>query len=96
MIQLHEGNVLLKPSHRRQLHTALKRVVRAGERIGKFVLKITIRRVGPMLELQASVRDALGMFHCRLRGLWQDVIRDCVRQLRSQLHLQQLSALRAR
>jgi hypothetical protein len=59
MIKLDAGNVLLKPSHRRQLMTALRRCMRIGERLGNFVLSITMRRCGRALELRAS-------------GLWAD------------------------
>ena len=45
MVKLIEGNVLLKPTQRRQLMGWLKRVQRLGERLGNFVLTITLQRL---------------------------------------------------
>ena len=67
MVKLDSGNVLLKPSHRRQLATNLKRVTRLGERIGDFVIKITMRQCGRVCEVIASIHDSAGDFVCRSR-----------------------------
>ncbi|HLL88295.1 MAG TPA: hypothetical protein VK324_03235, partial [Tepidisphaeraceae bacterium] len=67
MIQLDPGYVLLKPSHRRQLATWLRRAVKLGERLGNFVLKLTLRRTGRGVEVRAAVHDRAGDFALRTR-----------------------------
>ena len=51
MIQLDAGNVLLKPSQRKQLLSWLRRSLRLGQRLGDFALKITLRHVGKAYEV---------------------------------------------
>ena len=51
MIKLEPGNVLLKPSQRKQLMTWLRRSLRLGERLGNFVLTITMQRSGRFYEM---------------------------------------------
>lgn len=87
MIKLDFGNVLLKPSHRRQLMTWLKRATRLGEQVGNFVLKLTLHRAGRTYEVRASVQDSAGNFDCRSRHHdWRDALRDVVMSLTSRLH----------
>jgi len=96
MIKLQSGNCSLKPSQRRQLLSWLKRSAQMGERVGDFILTITMRRVGRMYEMFASVHDAAGDFHYRTRGrTWRDVCRDLVRTLSSRLHGQRLQSMLA-
>ena len=77
MVKLDSGNVLLKPSHRRQLATHLKRVTHLGERIGNFILKIAMRRTGRGCEVVATVHDSAGDFVCRSRQCdWQHALRE--------------------
>jgi len=77
MIKLDAGNVLLKPSHRRQLMTGLRRSLRLGNRLGDFVLTITLRRRGRVYDARASVIDACGSFNCHARRYdWRTAIRD--------------------
>ena len=92
MVKLEPANCTLKPSQRRQLQSWLKRAVVLGERVGDFVLTITVRRVGRMFEMQASVHDAVGDFDCRARGqTWRDVCRAIVRTIAVRLHNQRLA-----
>ena len=92
MVKLEPANCLLKPSQRRQLLSWLKRAVTIGERVGNFLLTITVRRVGRAFEMAASVHDAAGDFHCRARGqTWRDVCREIVRTLAVRIHSQRLS-----
>ena len=94
MIKLEAGNVLLKPSSRRQLMGWLKRPARIGQRLGNFDLTITLYRVGNQLEAVASCRDKAGDFTCRCRQ--RDVryaMRDLIRRVTAQLHLQSLQQL---
>lgn len=91
MIKLDAGNVLLKPSHRRQLMAWLRRALRMGSRLGEFVLIITMHRSGRQCEVRAVVHDAAGDFVCRSRQHeWRDAVRDLVRTLVIRLHEQQL------
>ena len=94
MIKLEAGNVLLKPSSRRQLMGWLKRPARIGQRLGNFDLTITLHRTGNQLEAIASCRDKAGVFTCRTRQ--RDVrhaMRDLIRNITCQLHLQSLQHL---
>ena len=94
MIELDSGNVLLKPSHRRQLMSRLKRAIRLGERLGRFVMKITLHRVGRHVEMIAKVRDRFGEFVSRSRAT--DIIhalRMMVTDVGRQLHAQSLQRM---
>ena len=87
MIKLDPGNVLLKPSHRRRLMTLLRRTMRLGERIGDFVLTITMQRKGRCYDMRAHVHDAVGDFACHTRRHdWADALRELVRTVRARLH----------
>ena len=87
MIKLDSGNVLLKPSHRRQLMAALRRALRMGERLGDFLLTLTLHRSGRQYELKATVTDAIGSFACRARNNdWHDAMRDLIRSITARLH----------
>ena len=91
MFKLDSGNVLLKPSHRRQLAAWLKRSLRLGERVGDFVLTITMQRIGKYYEVKVNAQDSIGSLECRSRRHeWQDAMRDLVRRLTLWLHDQQL------
>ena len=96
MIKLEPGNVLLKPSSRRQFMGWLKRVARIGQRLGNFDLRITLSRVGNQLQAVAAVRDRAGEFTCRTRQ--RDihyVMRELIRRIMAQLHLQSLQPVAA-
>ncbi len=91
MIQLDAGNVLLKPTQRKQILSWLRRSLRLGERLGNFVLKITLHRVGHAFEVVATVRDRAGDFVCRVRQThWRYAMRELVGTLVSRLHDQGL------
>ena len=92
MIKLHAGNVLLKPSQRKQISALLRRCVRLGNRLGDFAMSIFMRRSGRFYELRAAVHDRAGDFACRSRqNNWQDALRDLARTLTQRLHAQCLS-----
>jgi len=87
MIQLDAGNVLLKPSQRKQLLSWLRRSLRLGQRLGDFALKITLRHVGKAYEVVASVHDRAGDFALRLRqSNWRYAMRDLISTLSRRLH----------
>ena len=92
MIQLDSGNVLLKPSHRRQVMTWLKRALRMGERLGDFVLQISMKRIGRAYEVCFAVHDSAGDFSYRMkRHDWRDAVRDLSRMLCVKLQGQRMS-----
>lgn len=92
MFKLDSGNVLLKPTHRKQVMTWLRRTLRLGERLGGLLLTISMKRVGKFYEVSASAKDSAGALTCRARRHeWQDALRDLVRRLTQWLHTQQLA-----
>jgi hypothetical protein len=94
MIKLDAGNVLLKPSQRKQLMSWLRRCLRIGSRLKDFVLEIRMHRVGRHVEVRASAHDDQGDIKCRSRQTdWRNALRDLVRQLSAKLHGQYLAAL---
>jgi hypothetical protein len=91
MLKLEAGNVLLKPSHRRQLMAWLKRALRIGQRLGDFDLKITLLRVGHCHQVTAAVHDAAGDFTCRTRQRdWRGAVRELIHRLVTQLQNQRI------
>ena len=89
MIQLDPGNVLLKPSQRRRLMTWLRRSLKLGQRLGDFLLTITLKRVGRTYDIIARVHDRAGDFICRARRRdLRGALRDMTRALSSRLHEQ--------
>ena len=89
MIKLEAGNVLLKPSHRKQLMGWLRRTVRMGSRLGNFVMTISLKRVGKMFDVRASVSDACGGFDCHSRRHdFRTAFRNLVRAITLRLHEQ--------
>lgn len=91
MIKLDPGNVLLKRSHRRQVMTWLRRAVRLGQRVGGFVLTISMQRIGRSYEIRAMAQDSVGTLKCRSRRHdWRDAVRDMVREVERWVHGQQL------
>jgi hypothetical protein len=108
MIKLDAGNVLLKPSHRRQLMTWLKRALRLAKRLDNFVLAISMQRSGRLVEVKADVSS--GNIHGMSNGNkgavpavtfrarqhdWQDAARQIIRTLTSHLHDQMVRGLAA-
>lgn len=92
MVKLQAANGLLKPSQRRQLFAWLRRAIVLGERMGDFLLNISVRRVGRSFEMRADVHDSAGNFALRARGqTWRDVCRQIVRALAVRLHGQRLA-----
>jgi hypothetical protein len=87
MIKLESENVLLKPSHRRQMNAWLKRSLRLGQRLGRFDLTLSLIRVGRSYEVQARVHDSAGDFDCRCRQRdWRNAFRDVATSLASRIH----------
>ena len=94
MIELDLGNVLLKPSQRKQLMSWLRRSIELGSRLGNFVLKIAVHRTGRLYNISAKVHDSAGDFGCRTRQSdWRSAFRDIIRTLTHHLHEQCLRRL---
>lgn len=92
MITIDAGNVLLKPSHRKQVMSWLKRAIRLGERLGDFAMKLSLHRSGRFYEVQAQVHDTAGDFGVRFRQHdWRDAIRNLIRALSLKLSMQRLA-----
>ncbi len=86
MIQLNSGNVLLKPSHRKQLMAWLRRAQKLGQRLGHFVLNLSLARHGKSFDVRAHVHDSVGDFQCHARNHdWKMAVRNLVRTLVARL-----------
>ena len=91
MIQLNVGNVLLKPSHRKQVMASLRRAMKFGQRLGNFMLDVRISRCGRNYEVKAIVRDSAGDFTCHSRRHdWRGAVREMAQMLVYRLHQQWL------
>ncbi len=86
-IKLDEGNMRLKPSHRKQLMAWLKRSLRLGERLGEFVLTIKLHRDGRQVDTRGAVHVHGVDFNCHSRKTdWQSALRELVQQICHKLH----------
>jgi hypothetical protein len=87
MIKLDLGNVLLKPSQRKQLMACLRRTMRLGDRLGNFVLTLRLNRVGRHLDVRADVHDSAGDFAVHMRDSnFRTAVRKLVRTLSTRIH----------
>jgi hypothetical protein len=87
MLKLDSGNVLLKPSHRRQLMSWLKRAMRFVQRMGNLSISINMHRMGRLTEVRADIADGTGITAFRSRQSdWRDAARDLIRMLTAHLH----------
>lgn len=87
MIRLNAGNVLLKPSHRRQLNAWLRRPSRLGGRLGGFDLSINLQRSGKLVEMTAGVSTSRGRAAFRAREQdWRDAAHRIIRMVTVHLH----------
>ena len=96
MIQLDYGNVLLKRSQKKQLMTWLRRALKLGQRLGDFLLTISLKRVGRAYDVCARVHDRAGDFVCHARRHnIRNAFRDLSRMLSARLHTQCVVRIRA-
>ena len=87
MIKLDLGNVLLKPSQRKQLMSWLRRTLRLGDRVGHFMLTISMKRTGRHIDVRANVHDRAGDFALRTRQqTWRTALREMVWMLSTRIH----------
>ena len=90
MFTLSARNVLLKPSHRRQLSNWMRRSLRLGRQLDRFDMTVTIERSGQCYEARADVHASAGDFACRCRdrdalAACRDLARSISLRLRRQL-----------
>jgi hypothetical protein len=94
MFKLDSGAVQLKPSHRRQLMTWIKRAIRIGERSNNFSLSISMTRIGRLVEVQANVAQGRNTASFRSRKPdWRDAAREMSKAVTLHLHDSQLQRL---
>jgi hypothetical protein len=87
MIKLDSGNVLLKPSHRKQLNAWLRRPTRLGDRLGAFDLSIQLQRSGRQVEMTAGVSTSRGVKAFRARESdWRHAAHRIIRMITVHLH----------
>ena len=87
MVKLEAGNVILKPSQRRQLMSWLKRAMHLGKRIGDFFVTIKLRRQGRLYDVRAFVHDSVGDFKLGARANdCRNAFRELCRKLAVRLH----------
>jgi hypothetical protein len=84
MLKLDEGNVLLKPSHRRQLMSWLKRAMRFVQRMGNPLVSISMHRAGKLIEMRADVAGSTA-FRSRQTD-WKGAARQIIHMLTTYLH----------
>ena len=93
MVELLEGNVLLKPCQKRRVLSQLRRCSRLNDRIGDGRLAITLNRVGPKFEARAKVHNKKGDVECKARDAhWETAVATLVRSLHDKVHAQCLTA----
>jgi hypothetical protein len=96
MIQLDCGNVPLKPSHRRHLIAHLRKAAKFGDRIGDFVLKLSLKRCGRCYEASAAGHDSRGEFAIRCRQHeWRDLRYELTRRVTELMHARRLRRVAA-
>ena len=67
----------------------LKRATKMGERLGRFVLQLTLHRSGKSYEVSASVHDSAGKFDLRAKSHdWRTAARNLIRMIAVRLHEQ--------
>jgi hypothetical protein len=87
MLKLDEGNVLLKPSHRRQFMSWLKRAMRFVQRVGNPLVSISMHRAGKLIEMRADIAGSTGAVAFRSRQSdWKNAARQIIHLLTAYLH----------
>lgn len=95
MVKLESGNVLLKPSHRKQLMAQLRRAIHLAQRMGDLVLTVHLHRTGNKVEARASVAGKAVHIDCRSRTMdWRDAVKRVVMEMSSKLHAVRVQQLR--
>jgi hypothetical protein len=87
MLKLDSGNVLLKPSNRRQFMSWLKRAMKFVQRMGNPLISITMHRAGRLIEIRADVAQSGSSAAFRARQSdWKHAAREIIRLLTGYLH----------
>lgn len=91
MITLDAGNVQLKPQHRKLLMSRLRRAAHLGQRLGNFVLTLTLRRRSRHVTISGRVHDSHGDFEVRAKSTsLADAFHEMGRMVSVRLHDQLL------
>jgi len=87
MIQLNEGNVLLKPSQRKQLLSWLRRSIKYTQRMTRCFMSISMNRCGKQVEVIATIWSGKSptVFHAKSSD-WRDATRHLIHRLSGYLH----------
>ena len=92
MVELLEGNVLLKPAQKRRVLAHLRRASRLNDRMGDSRLAVTLKRVGTKYEARAKVHNRRGDVECKARDAhWENAVTALVRSLHDKVHAQCVS-----
>lgn len=92
MVELLEGNVLLKPAQKRRVLSHLRRCSRLSDLIGDSRLAVSINRVGPKIEARATVHNRKGNVECKARDAsWETAVANLIRSLHDKVHAQRVS-----
>lgn len=96
MVELLEGNVLLKPAQKRRILSHLRRSSRIGEMIGDSRLAVSLTRSGRTIEAKAKVQNRKGSFECRAKDAsWESAFLQLVRSVHDKVHAQRLRSIAA-
>jgi ribosome-associated translation inhibitor RaiA len=93
MVELLEGNVLLKPAQKRRILSHLKRSSRLSDLIGDSRVAVSLKRTGRTVEARALVSNRRGALECRVRDAsWQNAVSHLIRNLHDKVHAQRIRA----
>lgn len=91
MVELLEGNVLLKPAQKRRVLSHLRRSSRLCDLIGDGRVAVSLNRVGSKVEARALVHNRAGDVDCRERNTsWETAVARLVRTLHGKVHAQRV------
>ena len=92
MVELLEGNVLLKPAQKRRVLSHLRRAARLSDMIGDSRVGVSINRVGSKIEARATVHNRKGDVECKARdSSWETAVANLVRSLHDKVHAQRVA-----
>jgi hypothetical protein len=92
MVELLEGNVLLKPAQKRRVLSHLRRCSRLSDLIGDSRLGVSLNRVGSKFEARAKCQNRKGAVECKARdSSWETAVANLVRSLHDKVHAQRVA-----
>ena len=91
MVELLEGNVLLKPSQKRRVLSRLRRCSRLSDLVGDSRLAVSVTRVGSKFEARAKCHNRKGDVECKARDSSLDTaVANLIRSLHDKVHAQRV------